>query len=370
LILGSLASCSSLPGAAAQEEAYWEGDLAFAAEAEAPMPSARMAEEPMMLSKSTAAIDNGVNQEVPTPRKQILNAFTRLRVESPGEVRRQLESLTRQWGGYVEQSYSLSLVLRVPAEIYSEALAQIQTLGDVLRLEESAWDVTDNYRDTSARLETAEKTRDRLYTLLEKSTDPEERARILREIGRLTEEIENIRQQLTLLDQKVAFSQITVELQPRLAPDLASVEIPFPWIRDLNPLNPVSQKLKARVTLDLGDSWAVFSKADTFYAEDTQGRLVRVSSIPNKPEGDSRFWQEALTYHLSPFYKESREVVVPWGDQELLGVNFLSKDREPYRYFVGVHVKGKWIHLVEFFSPLGTQDWSSLYGVLKEGGIR
>ena len=49
----------------------------------------------------------------------------------------------------------------------------------------TTYDVTDYYKDTTARLETAVKTRERLQLLLEQSTDPKERAKVLKEIGRV-----------------------------------------------------------------------------------------------------------------------------------------------------------------------------------------
>ena len=140
----------------------------------------------------------------------------------------------------MEQSYADYLVLRVPAEQFDSLFKEVLGMGKIRYQQIDTWDVTDRYQDTQARLKTAEETRKRLYVLLERSTDPKDRARILREIGRLTEEIESIRQQLQILDSRIAFSRINVELIPRLQEDAYRQEIPFPWIASLSPLSPVS----------------------------------------------------------------------------------------------------------------------------------
>ncbi|WP_028974456.1 DUF4349 domain-containing protein [Spirochaeta cellobiosiphila] len=304
-------------------------------------------------------------------RKQIYNGYVKLLVDDVESIRQEAEDLTLANGGYIEQSYQTYIVLRIPVDLYDSVFLQIQGLGQLLSMSETTQDITDSFQDTKSLLETSEKTRTRLYALLEKSTDPEERAKILREIGRLTEEIENIKQRIEVMNQLASYSQITLELQPKVEPALTEEDIPFPWIKDLNPLYPVSDVLKAKVKLSLGGTWAVFDKADYFNGEDASGHSIRISSVPNEPKGDSSFWQLALQYHLSDYYKSADLGEESFGNQNIKSVTFISKDREPYLYYVGVITDKKWIHIVEYFSP--TLDESGLdqfMDVLERGEIK
>jgi len=374
LILLLLISCAvgekSLEPAGFYEE-YEDAPAPMEASRSADMMKAESEAPPASSGTGGADISTGSDRSEPAPdRKRVYNGSAGLVVEEPVRTRRQLEELSTASGGYVESSYRDYLVLRIPAERFDEIFRRILAMGTVSYQQVDTWDVTDQYQDTQARLKTAEETRRRLYILLEKSTDPKERTRILREIGRLTEEIESIRQQLQILDSRIAFSRITVELIPRLADDYRQAGIPFPWIANLNPLYPASSTLKASVRLEPGDAFAVFTKVDIYAAEDARGTSITVSTVENTPRGDGAFWQKALLHHLGDYYAAAEGRSLRFGDKELPGVEFLSKDREPFRYFAGVVVDGKRLHVVEIFSPDGEKDFAHLYRKLEEGGLR
>ncbi len=363
-----ISACSS--GDYAEEA--WYGEAAM--ESEAPAPAMKRSE---MDFAETLVMEDELTPEEAQPggeqakpeqnRKRIYNGSAGLVVEEPEKSRKKLEDLANESGGYVEQSYRDYLVLRVPAEQFHELFQRILGMGSIQYQSVDTWDVTDQYMDIQARLATAQATRDRLYVLLERSTDPEERARILREIGRLTEEIESIKQQIQILDSRIAFSRITVELIPRLQDDGTRGTIPFSWIASLTPLNPVSSELEARVTLNPGEDFAVFEKEEIYLAEDALGTSLSISTVENSPLGDSVFWQKALVHHLEGYYAEAVEKDLKFGDRTLAGAEFVSKDREPFRYFAGLVVDGKKLHIVEIFSPHADRDFSDLYKALEEG---
>ena len=291
-----------------------------------PVPLMDTAAENQSMPGSSPAED----PEPDSQRKRIYNGSAGLVVEDPPETRKALEDLAIASGGYVEQSYADYLVLRVPAEQFDSLFKEVLGMGKIRYQQIDTWDVTDRYQDTQARLKTAEETRKRLYVLLERSTDPKERARILREIGRLTEEIESIKQQLQILDSRIAFSRINVELIPRLQEDAFRQEIPFPWIASLSPLSPVSSKLETSVKLNPGDEYAEFSKEDAYIAENAYGTNITISSVENSPEGDSAFWRKALLHHLGDYYASATPKDLIFGSKEMPGVEFVSKDREPF----------------------------------------
>ncbi len=303
-------------------------------------------------------------------RMRVYNGSAGLIVEDTEESRRDLEVLARENNGYVESSYTDYVVLRIPAERFNEVFDFILTLGDVEYSRVETWDITEAYSDIAQHLNTAEETRRRLYTLLEKSTDPAERARILKEIGRLTEEIESLKQQMAMMEARVAFSRITVQITPRIQGSAQRYEIPFPWIAYLDPLSPAGSDLRAHLDIDLGGDFAVFDKENVFMAENSDGVQIFLSTVDNSPRGDSDFWQKALFHHMGPYYAKSIERTVAVGDSNFLGVEFLSKDRNPFKYYVGVYAEGRKIHILEIFSPDGTADFTSIYKAFAEGDLK
>lgn len=303
-------------------------------------------------------------------RKRIYNGSTGIVVENPEETRSELENRTLESGGYVESSYSDYMELRVPAEVFDTFFQMVLSLGKVEYSRVETRDVTEAFADIQRRLATAEETRSRLYTLLEKSSDPGERAKILKEIGRLTEEIESLKQQTAIMESRIAFSRISVQLISRIQGDYSRGDIPFPWIAALDPLYPAGEKLRARVSLDPGSEFAVFSKDSIYMAEDSAGTQILISTVPNTPRGDSRFWQRALSFHLGPFYAQLEEKNLKFGEKDLRGVELISKDREPFRYFIAVIADGRNLHVLEIFSPDAEGDFSTLYEALARGELK
>ena len=105
-------------------------------------------------------------------------------------------------------------------------------------------------------------------------------------------------------------------------------------------------------------------------AENAFGTSLSVSSVKNNPLGDSAFWQKALYHHLKDYYASAELKDLSFGGKEMSGVEFISKDREPFRYFCGLVADNKRLHIVEIFSPDGDKDFSHLYKALKEGECR
>jgi hypothetical protein len=320
--------------------------------------AAPLAEERDELAPRAAASEGLVALEEQPPsaepqparegRARVYSGFCRLVVDEVEQARRQLEELAAASGGYVESVNASAVSLRVPAARFREAFAAVQKLGEVAAKSIETYDVSDTLRDQQTRLELAEKSRERLYQLLERTGDVKERLAILREIRRLTEEIERVRQSVELLKNQVALSRITVELQARRPEIEARAQtIPFPWIADLSPLYPSLSKPAGKAVPALSDDFAVFSKERRFRAESPEGTRVRLGSTRNSPRGGEDFWQKALLYHLGPRYRKAEAVQ----EGAFRGVLFTSKDSRPYAYLVAVRARGKRLDVFEAFFP-------------------
>lgn len=284
-------------------------------------------------------------------RKRVYSGYAELLVDDIEKTKAEIQTLADSEGGYVEEAYRDTIVVRVPAGRFAALVEIILTYGEVLDSWEETVDVTEYFADLETRLRIARETRDRLYVLLERTQDPEERVRILREIRRLTEEIQGIELRFDHLKELIAFSRITVALRSRV--DYYGTlerDIPFPWIENLHPLYPSIFDLDgAKGLKNLTGDFAVFEKEDYFRAENPAGVRVRMGTVKNDPAGDETFWRDALAYHLSPFYAGTE--IPDAGTDEFEGVLFTSKDREPYYYLVGVYVDGRKVHVAEVFFP-------------------
>ncbi len=284
-------------------------------------------------------------QEPGDARKRVYSGACDLVVDDITETKKAISLLAEETGGYVEAIYERTVVIRVPAESFDPVFEKVLAQGDILNKRVETYDVTEYYVDMKVRLELAEKARDRLYVLLEKTEDVKERLKILQEIGRLTEEIENRKSALATLEQQIAFSRITANLNLRSAPVLQDkLNIPFGWIARLEPLYPSTQGAAENISLSLGDDFAVFDDQALFRAEGAEGTRVRLGTVRNVPRGDGVFWQQALIHHLGPFYAESNPVEAG----EFYGALFTSKDRNPFLYFVAVLDRGDAEELAAF----------------------
>ena len=301
----------------------------------------------------------------PEDRKRVYSGFCQVRVESVEKTRSRIFSIAEQSGGYVESSYSDNIIIRVPAERFREVFKTIVDLGEVIDKTIETYDVTEEYQDLTARLEIAERTRERLYKLLEETDDVEERIRILKEIKRLTDEIESIKQNLEMIKQQISFSRITVGLVARLTQQPEGKEkIPFDWIGKLDPLYASVRSLKGTIELELGGEFAVFEKDVAFRAESAEGTRVRVGTTRNEPLGDSSFWQKALSHFLRNYYKET----VEFESGKVRGVIFTSKDADPFYYLVGVVTQKDTIYVIEAFFPDGASLDKRLDGIKESIG--
>ena len=139
--------------------------------------------------------------------------------------------LAKDLGGYLVRRDQHTIIIRVPAAKYRDALAQIAKLGDVLHREETVEDVTEQFLDMQTRLRNARAMRDRLEKLLAQAKDVKEALAVEKELGRVTTDIERMEGRLKRLRELISFSTITVQFKARPTDHVDStVRLPFPWL--------------------------------------------------------------------------------------------------------------------------------------------
>ena len=360
----AIAGCAPFGGSAESEAPGFLGladeeSAAFAPEAE-PAPSSapvtraeatggRLQQVPLEGSPpADTTTDDGTPADEPVERLRVYTGDLRLSVPRIDQTRADVIALAEDFGGYVERSTAESVIVRVPAGRFFEALEALEGFGDVLYRAVQTADVTDQYTDIERRLEIATRSRDRLYELLERAEDADERVAILREIRRLTEEVERLRSAIESLAELIAYSRITVALQSRIQTDqVLRDRIPFEWIAQLDPLVTYIGDADRSLGLPVPDGFAAFESDRRVRAEAADGTRLRVGGRENVPAGSSEFWADAIAFHLEPFYRTStRETVGPYE-----AVLFESKDREPFFYAIAVTVRGDELLVAEAFYP-------------------
>jgi hypothetical protein len=146
-----------------------------------------------------------------------------------------VQALAERAGGYLSNRSDTSITVRIPADRFEDAIAEIQSLGDVVRRNVSSEDVTAEYRDLEVQLANAIAMRDRFAALLEKATTVAESLGIERELGRVTATIERIRGRLKVLADLASYSTVTVEVQRKQSAMMQQgpFNLPLPWLGDL-----------------------------------------------------------------------------------------------------------------------------------------
>lgn len=375
--------CLVLVGCAARDQAkggghgevYGEADYApaaeeasesraFAASRPSPRPSSAPAAQSAMMDGAPAPMDLAPEEPAsPAPSRMVhYHAWLRLRVLRQDEAVKALTALAEARGGLVERIYGATVVLRVPVEGFEESLAEVQALGETLERSIGADDVTDQFLALDLRLMSAEATRTRLVALLARAEDEREKLELLRQIQRVTEQIDLLKAQTSTLADLAARSRITVELVPREA--LAGVDrtpgpLELAWVGLLSPFSRevavASKPLpfatpEGLVALATGRDTELERRA--FVAESPDGTRVWTHRLENVPEGDAAFWVGALKNRMErEFASAESEQVGSWTVLRLV-----DRSAEPYTWWVAVRVVGRRLELVQAFFPDSQQE--------------
>jgi hypothetical protein len=122
-----------------------------------------------------------------------------------------------------ESSYSegispnIDMVIRVPAARFDESMDRLASMAvRVNNRGETAEDVTEEYVDLQARLESMEAARQRLLEIMKNADTTEDLLMAEQQLTQREAEIESIKGRLQYLTQAARLSRITISLQPYL----------------------------------------------------------------------------------------------------------------------------------------------------------
>ncbi len=214
LLVGCAAGPPSAEMAAAPEEV---GDRVRLAEAHG-VDDIRAEASPAQASGSSVSSPTAEppETEAKSERGQLLiyTGSLVLAIYEVDETQERIVDAVEEMGGYVSERSSSQLTVRVPAELFRDAMAALSKMGDVLDTSWRAQDVTEEVRDLEIRLRNARQLRDRLEGLLEEAETVADALEIERELERVTLEIERILGQLASFEDRIAYSTIEISFRP------------------------------------------------------------------------------------------------------------------------------------------------------------
>ena len=133
----------------------------------------------------------------------------------------EIENITIQFGGEIAGKSSNTsdnyvygtMTLWVPSEKLQQFIKEVEKVGKVNSSNVSAQDISDQYYDLKARLETKKKQESRLLSLLDrKDVKLQEILQLEQELARVRGEIESMEGRKQFWDKQVAYSTVTINI--------------------------------------------------------------------------------------------------------------------------------------------------------------
>lgn len=193
----------------------------------------------MSFSKAASFTNSGFAAEgaymddaVAAPQQRMIkkSANINIQVTDPIAAAANISSLTEEMGGFVVSSSSTqeyynseislpkaNLSIRVPAERLNEMIDFIENqTSDASKYVSNkriyGTDITSDYVDTRSRLTSLEKTRDKLYEIMDTAVNAEEALEIYNRISDVETDIEVYKGQIKYMEESVSLSSVEIQI--------------------------------------------------------------------------------------------------------------------------------------------------------------
>ncbi|GAB4538631.1 MAG: hypothetical protein Fur002_02420 [Anaerolineales bacterium] len=251
VLLGMLILSACGGGAAPKSEAPAVYEEALAPQAEAlPMDKAGgAAGAPMATAMPPVENAAPVSAENPSAGRMIIkSAEIKLLVEDTDIAINLATQAVSDTGGYIVSSRAwyqayydgnnykyATITIGVPVMQFERMLNKLRGMS-VKVLDESASgeDVSDQFVDLQSQVVNLEATRDRIKSFLDDAKTVDEALRINQELSNVEAQIEQLKGQMNYLQDRSAYSTITVSFEPKL-PEVISTPTPTPTPQIWNP---------------------------------------------------------------------------------------------------------------------------------------
>lgn len=189
-------------------------------------------------------------------RKIIYSSWANIQTKEYDKTISDLKALCEEYGAYFESSNSYGnrldytqersseYVIRVPVEKYVEFTGKVGSIGSVVESGENNEDVTEQYIDTEARLESAKLREERVLVILENANNLDDVLALERELSDIRYEIESMTGNLRKLDSLISYATFRLNIQE-------VVEYTAPGV--------VPKKFSERLAQNFSDGWRDFA---------------------------------------------------------------------------------------------------------------
>lgn len=250
VLLGAMMFSACAP---AMSSAATEAPAAAPAATEAPVAAELFVEQPaadaakagtdlsVASVSDTAPLPDAENAAFASSHMIIKNGDVKLLVEDTDLAIDRATQVIGDMGGYIissrvwyqpyadGQNYKYATItIGVPVDQFERTLSRLRGLSvKVLDETASGEDVTNQFVDMQSQVTNLEATRDRIKSFLEQAQTVDEALRINVELANVESQIEQIKGQMNYLQDRSAYSTITVNFEPVL-PELIATPTPTP----------------------------------------------------------------------------------------------------------------------------------------------
>lgn len=227
-------------GASTESAAKQEAPMAMPEAAPAPEAAPEVGVEESMdmeladiATSSNSGSDGAMSvEEVQTYAEKIIySGYVNMETTYFDDAVNALDRAVKEYGGFVQDSSvngwsrdngdgtftimdrSAHYVVRVPAAKFDAFMALTEGIGNVTSSSRNAENVTSQYTDYEARLSSLNTQEERLLAMLEKTTDLDSLITLEARLSEVRYEIESIERNLRNLDQRLAYSTVTLDIQ-------------------------------------------------------------------------------------------------------------------------------------------------------------
>ena len=163
----------------------------------------------------------GADFPSPTSPMLIRTGSLRLRVDDVVKAHDEVARIAEEAGGYVATSTVssetgptfASITIRVPAKGLDSIVEEIVALGKLLNKEITTQEVTEEYVDLTSRRRNLEREEEQLLALLKRAGKVSDLLQVEQVLGRIRGEIEQISGRMRFLENRVAYSTLSVNLE-------------------------------------------------------------------------------------------------------------------------------------------------------------
>jgi len=299
-----------------------------------------------------------------TERLVVYNGVINVVVQRISDSLDRIRSAIAKMGGYMQQMTSDSITLKVPANKFQEAIAEVEKLGEVTQKDIKGTDVTDEMRDLDIRLRNAEQFHERLLKLLERAEKVEDTLKIEKELERITETIELLKGKIAHLKNSVAFCTLTVKFNSPIPQKDVTAITPFEWVHDLGSglaqpdvdYSYGSRSVWRSSIFELPSGYVkYYADAYKTQAISADGVMIDLHKEENYKGGTIEFWGKLVRRVLVeekviPIEEKAELKLNNKSDAVLLGGTKRIGSKE-YGYLVALAASKKYVYVFEAWGP-------------------